>query len=51
MKRLSIALTAGLTALSLAACGGQAEPTKAPAATQPPAAAATQPPAAAARST
>lgn len=48
MKRLSIALTAGLTALSLAACGGQAEPTKAPAATQPPAAAATQPPAAAA---
>ena len=30
MKRLSIALTAGLTALSLAACGGQAEPTTTP---------------------
>ncbi|MEO6062854.1 MAG: hypothetical protein ABIQ99_13025 [Thermoflexales bacterium] len=44
MKRLSIALTASLTALSMAACGGQADPTKAPAATAPPAA--TQPPAA-----
>ena len=51
MKRISIVITAGLTALSLTACGGQAEPTKAPAAappaaTQPPAAAATQRPAA-----
>ncbi|MBK8836729.1 MAG: hypothetical protein IPO29_18505 [Anaerolineae bacterium] len=48
MKRWSIALTAGFTAFSLAACGSQAEPTKAPApaATQPPAAAATQRPAA-----
>ncbi len=44
MKRFSIALTASLTALSMAACGGQADPTKAPAATAPPAA--TQPPAA-----
>lgn len=47
MKRLSIALTAGLTAFSLAACGAQPEPTKAPAAaTQVPAAAATLRPAA-----
>ncbi len=48
MKRLSIALTASLTALSMTACGGQAEPTRPPAAPATALPAATQAPAAAA---